>query len=101
MGEVHIYAPEYAAARRILRCYTCRQQRRMVQLMYAWHPSIAYCTVCGEQWGDRAKFSKITPERARKIRKANELYKAAGNVRCALKRLREMIEAEESIGATP
>lgn len=94
MTNVQVYAPAYVAVRRIRYCYTCKQQRRMVQLLFVWHDAIGYCCTCGEEYGDKRKFTTITRERQRKIDKAISLWRGAVKWREAMKWLRERIREE-------
>jgi hypothetical protein len=86
----HLHAPDYAAARRVAHCRTCRQRRRCVQLLYEWYEPLWYCTSCGESPGDwPQRFKRVTPARMRKIDKAKRLYAAATTLAEALRRTRD------------
>lgn len=75
---LHIHTPRHFAGRRLSYCRTCRKKRRVVALHAAWYEPLAMCTGCGEDpRTERRRFTRVSPERKRKIEKAKSLYATA------------------------
>lgn len=68
-----------ASIRRVMRCPTCEQRRRMIIEDFAWYGFEASCCACGDRWdefGERAQRPFLRGWRAKAIAEAKAKWAA-------------------------